>query len=68
MGSNCCTVIPRPSTAEERNLASENYFRGVCYTETYFREPESQADQTRLLSIVDTDGGGYYGHIPKPEA
>lgn len=54
---------PRPSTAEERNLASENYFRGVCYTETYFREPESQADQTRLLSIVDTDGGGYYVDI-----
>lgn len=54
---------PQPSTAEERNLASENYFRGVCYTETYFREPESQADQTRLLSIVDTDGGGYYVDI-----
>ncbi len=52
---------PEPSNADECNLESPGYFRGVCYAEAYFREPETQADQTRLLSIVDTeDGGGYY--------
>ena len=55
---------PAPSNADERNLLSPDYFRGVSYSEAYFREPESQADQTRLLSIVDTDGGnGYYVDI-----
>ncbi len=56
-------AYPQPSVAEVRNLNSEDYGRGVSYTETYFREPETQADQTRLLSIVDTDGGGYYVDI-----
>ena len=54
---------PKPSNAEERNLESADYFRGVCYSETYFLEPMTQADQKRLLSIVDTDGGGYYVDI-----
>ena len=52
---------PSPSLAEERNLLSDDYFRGICYTETYFREPETRSDQTRLLGIIDTqDGKGYY--------
>ena len=51
---------PQPSNADERNLESADYSSGVSYTETYFREPETQADQTRLLSIVDVDGGGGY--------
>ena len=51
---------PQPSVAEERNLDSKDYFRGISYSEAYFREPESQADQTRLLGIVDIDGGGGY--------
>ena len=55
---------PAPSNADERNLLSPDYFRGISYSEAYFCEPESQADQTRLLSIVDTDGGnGYYVDI-----
>ncbi len=54
---------PAPSIADVRNLDSEDYFRGVSYSETYFREPESQADQTRLLSIVDVEDGGYYVDI-----
>lgn len=56
-------AYPHPSVATERNLLSPDYFRGVCYSEVYFREPETQADQTRLLSIVDTDGSGYYVDI-----
>ena len=55
---------PAPSNADERNLLSSDYFRGISYSEAYFREPESQSDQTRLLGIVDTDGGnGYYVDI-----
>lgn len=55
---NC---YPSATTAEERNLQSDDYYKEVCYTETYFREPETRADQTRLLSIVNTeDGKGYY--------
>ena len=54
---------PEPSNAEERNLESADYFRGVCYSETYFLEPMTQADQTRLLSIVDAEDGGYYVDI-----
>ncbi|MCD8318269.1 MAG: heparinase II/III-family protein [Paraprevotella sp.] len=53
-------AYPQPSTADRRNLDSDDYFRGVSYSESYFREPESQADQIRLLSIIDAAGGGYY--------
>ena len=36
-------------------------FPTVTYSEVYFREPESQADQTRLNSIVSVgEKGGYY--------
>ena len=36
-------------------------YQPVSYTNVYFREPESYADQTRLVSIVNTgDSTGYY--------
>ena len=36
-------------------------YRPVSYSEVYFREPETYADQTRLNSIVNTsDSTGYY--------
>lgn len=58
---NC---YPSATTAEQRNLLSDDYYKEVCYTETYFREPETRADQTRLLSIVNTENGkGYYVDI-----
>lgn len=57
-------AYPSPSVAENRNLLSSDYARGVSYSEVYFREPESQADQRRLLAIIDTEEGhGYYVDI-----
>lgn len=39
----------------------EGICNGISYSEVYFREPESQADQTRLMSIVTTSPTtGYY--------
>lgn len=36
-------------------------YQSVSYSDMYFREPESQADQTRLMSIVTTgETTGYY--------
>ena len=36
-------------------------FTSVTYSNVYFREPESRADQTRMMSIVTTGPGtGYY--------
>lgn len=39
-------------------------YQSVTYSKLYFREPESQADQTRLMSIVTTgETTGYYVDI-----
>nr|WP_163176305.1 heparinase II/III family protein [Bacteroides sp. 51] len=39
----------------------EGIYRGVTYSDVYFREPETRADQTRLMSIVTTSPTtGYY--------
>ncbi|MBQ8673917.1 MAG: heparinase II/III family protein [Bacteroides sp.] len=39
-------------------------YPSVTYSDLYFREPESQADQTRLMSIVTTgEKSGYYVDI-----
>ncbi len=39
-------------------------YQPVSYSEVYFREPESQADQNRLMSIVTTGAeSGYYVDI-----
>lgn len=36
-------------------------FTSVTYSNLYFREPESRADQTRMMSIVTTGAEtGYY--------
>ncbi len=42
----------------------EGLYKGISYSNVYFREPESQADQTRLMSIVTTSPTtGYYVDI-----
>lgn len=42
----------------------EGICKGISYSDLYFREPESQADQTRLMSIVTTSPTtGYYVDI-----
>lgn len=57
-------AYPAPSTAARRNLLSPDYARGISYAEVFFREPESQADQQRLVGITATaDGNGYYVDI-----
>ncbi|MCM1107808.1 MAG: heparinase II/III-family protein [Clostridium sp.] len=57
-------AYPAPTTAERRHLLSPDYARGISYAQVAFREPETQADQQRLLSMVDTeDGNGYYVDI-----
>jgi len=39
-------------------------YRGITYCDVYFREPESFADQTRMMSIVTTGAKtGYYVDI-----
>ena len=39
-------------------------FTSVTYSNLYFREPESRADQTRMMSIVSTGAEtGYYGDV-----
>lgn len=42
----------------------EGIYTGITYSDVYFREPETRADQTRLLSIVTTSPEtGYYVDI-----
>lgn len=51
------TCFPEPSV-------SKGEFYPVTYSEVYFREPESCADQTRLMGIVTTGSKtGYYVDI-----
>lgn len=39
----------------------EGIYTGITYSDVYFREPETRADQTRLMSIVTTGPvTGYY--------
>ena len=39
-------------------------YQPVSYSEVFFREPESQADQNRMMSIVTTgEKNGYYVDI-----
>lgn len=39
----------------------DGIYRGISYSDVYFREPETRADQTRLMSIVTTSATtGYY--------
>lgn len=41
-------------------------YKPVQYSEVYFREPETMADQTRLVAMISTgDGTGYYVDIFK---
>jgi len=41
-----------------------NIYKGITYCDVYFREPESFADQTRMMSIVTTGTKtGYYVDI-----
>jgi len=41
-----------------------NIYKGITYCDVYFREPESFADQTRMMSIVTTGAKtGYYVDI-----
>lgn len=44
-------------------------FTSVTYSNLYFREPESRADQTRMMSIVTTapETGVLCGCVPQPE-
>ncbi len=47
-----------------RSEVKKGIYRGISYSEVAFREPESRADQTRLMSIVTTgDKTGYYVDI-----
>lgn len=42
----------------------EGIYKGITYSDVYFREPETRADQTRLMSIVTTSPTtGYYVDI-----
>lgn len=55
------SCYPAPALA---SLAGEDKFPPVTYSEVYFREPESRADQTRLIGIVTTGAeSGYYVDI-----
>lgn len=49
----------------ESSVASDTaFYSPVTYSEVYFREPESQADQVRTNGIVTVDSlGGYYVDI-----
>lgn len=39
----------------------DGIYEGITYSDVYFREPETRADQTRLMSIVTTSPStGYY--------
>ncbi|MDO4163862.1 MAG: heparinase II/III family protein [Bacteroides sp.] len=49
------------STSSELTGAATDRFPSVTYSNLSFREPETRADQTRLMSIVSTGAGsGYY--------
>src|SRR5206468_2600915 len=42
----------------------DGYFPGVTFSDVYFLEPETNADQNRLMSIIRTsDSSGYYVDI-----
>ena len=52
------SCFPEPSVAKAGN---SDKFPAVTYSQLYFREPESCADQTRLMGIVSAaNGKGYY--------
>ena len=47
-----------------RSCGDKDNFPSVTYSDVYFREPESRADQTRMMSIVTTGPEtGYYVDI-----
>lgn len=50
--------------ASSAAAAAKDKFPSVTYSDVYFREPESRADQTRMMSIVTTGPEtGYYVDI-----
>lgn len=52
------SCFPEPAVAEAGGF---DKFPAVTYSQLYFREPESCADQTRLMGIVSAaNGKGYY--------
>ncbi len=65
--NSCFPLLPRSSSlaAEPSSLVAENgVFHPLTYSDLYFREPESHADQTRLTGIVTIDSlAGYYVDI-----
>lgn len=55
------SCYPVPQTTEETATEPLDKYSPLTYTEVYFREPESQADQVRTNGIVTVGAdGGYY--------
>jgi len=57
-------AFPNPQTTEETIRQGVDKYVPLTFSEVYFREPESMADQVRQNGIVTFgDGGGYYVDI-----